>query len=139
MHINALLSLAVEKKASDLHLKVPHPPVLRILGDLVTQKDLPKLAADAKKYGVTTCEILGWDIGGIDRGYPQYRPDPRLGTPEEFRQALAEVKKIGVHPLIFANIQVADTATPLFNQQLYRYVLTGTCAPDFSAFGRLKI
>jgi len=43
-------------------------------------KDLPRLAADAKKYGVTTFEILGWNIGGIDRGYPQYVPDPPLGT-----------------------------------------------------------
>ena len=58
-------------------------------------KDLPKLAAGAKKYGVTTFEILGWDIGGIDRGYPQYRPDPRLGTHDEFRQALAEDEKTG--------------------------------------------
>ncbi len=47
-------------------------------------KDLPRLAADAKKYGVTTFEIQGWDTGGIDRGYPQYRPNPGLGTPEEF-------------------------------------------------------
>ena len=83
-------------------------------------KDLPKLAADAKKYNVTTFEILGWDMGGIDRGYPQYRPNPRLGTPEEFRQALAEVKKLGVHPLIFSNIQYADTAIPLFKEKLHR-------------------
>ena len=98
-------------------------------------KDLPKLAADAKKYGVTTFEILGWDIGGIDRGYPQYRPDPRLGTPEEFRQALAEVRKIGVHPLIFANIQFADTATPVFREQLRRYAINGRWAQDLPLFG----
>ena len=98
-------------------------------------KDLPKLAADAKKYGVTTFEILGWDIGGIDRGYPQYRPDPRLGTQEEFRQALAEVRKIGVHPLIFANIQFADTATPVFREQLRRYAINGRWAQDLPLFG----
>ena len=63
-------------------------------------KDWPKLAADAKKYDVTTFEILGWNMGGIDRGYPQYTPDPRLGTHEEFRQALAEIRRIGVHPLL---------------------------------------
>jgi hypothetical protein len=40
--------------------------------------ELPTLAADAKKYGITTFEIDGWNIGGIDRGYPQYQPDPRL-------------------------------------------------------------
>jgi Domain of unknown function (DUF6259) len=98
-------------------------------------KDLPKLAAGAKKYGVTTFEILGWDIGGIDRGYPQYRPDPRLGTPEEFREALAEVKKLGVHPLIFSNIQFSDTAIPLFKEKLYKDAVDGLWAPDWPVMG----
>jgi hypothetical protein len=98
-------------------------------------KDWPKLAADAKKYDVTTFEILGWNVGGIDRGYPQYTPDPRLGTREEFRQALAEIRRIGVHPLLFANIQVADTATPLFKEKLHRYAVMGEWAPDYSLMG----
>ncbi|HEV2577443.1 MAG TPA: DUF6259 domain-containing protein [Acidobacteriaceae bacterium] len=97
--------------------------------------ELPKLAADAKKYGITTFEILGWDIGGIDRGYPQYQPDPRLGTPEEFRKALADVRAIGVHPLIFSNIDVADTATPLFQNNLKQYAVEGRYAPDWTHFG----
>ena len=42
-------------------------------------RDLPRLAAEAKKYGVTTFEILGWDKGGIDRGFPDYTPDPETG------------------------------------------------------------
>lgn len=98
-------------------------------------KDLPRLAAGAKKYGVTTFEILGWDIGGIDRGYPQYRPDPRLGTPEEFREALAEVRKVGVHPLIFSNIQFADTAIPLFKDKLYKQAVDGLWAHDWRTVG----
>ena len=49
-------------------------------------KDLPKLADDAKKNGITTFEILGWDVGGIDRGYPQYTPDINdSGRPRSFR------------------------------------------------------
>jgi hypothetical protein len=98
-------------------------------------KDLPKLAADARKYNVTTFEILGWSVGGIDRGYPQYTPDPRLGTREEFRQALAEIRRLGVHPLIFGNIQVADTAAPLFKEELYRYEVMGRWAPDLKLSG----
>ncbi|MDR3753074.1 MAG: DUF6259 domain-containing protein [Terracidiphilus sp.] len=97
--------------------------------------DLPRLAADAKKYGITTFEILGWDIGGIDRGYPQYTPDPRLGTEEEFRSALAEIRDLGVHPLIFTNVDVADTATPLFKDKLKDYVTEGRWAPDWQMFG----
>jgi hypothetical protein len=98
-------------------------------------KDLPKLAADAKKYGITTFEICGWDVGGIDRGYPQYRPDPRLGTADEFRKALAEMKAIGVHPLIFSNIQFADTATSQFSSQLSKFAKQGLWAPDWPMWG----
>jgi hypothetical protein len=97
--------------------------------------ELPKLAADAKKYGVTTFEILGWDMGGIDRGYPQYRPNPRLGTPEEFRGALKDMRAMGVHPLLFANIQVADTATPVYKSELNRYAVDGRWAPDLHLMG----
>ncbi len=97
--------------------------------------ELPKLAADAKKYGITTFEILGWNIGGIDRGYPQYEPDPRLGTPEEFRNALAAMRAMGVHPLIFTNVDVADTATPLFQNQLKQYAVDGLWAPDWTILG----
>ena len=97
--------------------------------------ELPALAADAKKYGITTFEIDGWNVGGIDRGYPQYQPDPRLGTAAEFRKALADLRILGVHPLIFSNIQVADTATPLFRSTLERYTVDGRWAPDWQLWG----
>jgi len=41
MQIDELLRLMVEKGASDLHLRVPSPPVLRIDGVLIPQQDLP--------------------------------------------------------------------------------------------------
>ncbi len=41
MDVNALLHRMVEKGASDLHLRVPSPPVLRIDGVLEVQEDLP--------------------------------------------------------------------------------------------------
>jgi hypothetical protein len=133
----------------DQHFKVTRPAswlrkemawqsiILSNPEDVVVHRfnDLPRLAADAKKYGVTTFEILGWDMGGIDRGYPDYRPNPRLGTPEEFRQALAQMHKQGVHPLIFSNVQVADTATPLFRQNLSRYAVQQRWAPDWRMLG----
>ena len=40
----------VEQGASDLHLKVPSPPVLRIDGTLIPQNDMPSLEpADIEK------------------------------------------------------------------------------------------
>jgi len=44
-----LFKRAKEKRASDLHLRVPSPPVLRIDGEVVPQQDLPDLtSADIK-------------------------------------------------------------------------------------------
>ena len=45
MHINELLTLMVNKGASDLHLTVPSPPVFRIEGVLIPQEDLPPMTA----------------------------------------------------------------------------------------------
>jgi hypothetical protein len=98
-------------------------------------KDLPKLADDAKKYGVTTFEILGWDKGGIDRGYPDYEPDPRLGTKEDFKTALSDIRKSGVHPLIFTNIQFVDTDIPLYYDKLKKYEKKGRWTDDLTLFG----
>ena len=43
MNIEELLRLMVEKEASDLHLRVPSQPVLRIDGALIPQEDLPRV------------------------------------------------------------------------------------------------
>jgi len=43
MELDKLLKLMVEKGASDLHLRVPSPPVFRIDGRLVPQGDFPAL------------------------------------------------------------------------------------------------
>ena len=43
MQIDDLLRLAIDKQASDLHLKVPQPPVLRIMGELAIQEELPRV------------------------------------------------------------------------------------------------
>jgi len=45
MEMNELLKLMVNKGASDLHLTMPSPPVLRIDGELIPQEDLPPLTA----------------------------------------------------------------------------------------------
>lgn len=46
MQIDDLLKLMVDKGATDLHLKVPSPPVLRIDGMLILQEDLPPLTVE---------------------------------------------------------------------------------------------
>jgi twitching motility protein PilT len=46
MEIDGLLKLMVDKGASDLHITVPSPPVLRIKGELIAQEDLPPVTPE---------------------------------------------------------------------------------------------
>src|SRR5215469_9222102 len=46
MHIDDLLRIAMERKASDLHLKVGNYPHLRVDGELVPLTDQPRVTAE---------------------------------------------------------------------------------------------
>ncbi len=46
MHIDDLLKIAMERKASDLHLKVGNFPHVRVDGELVPLTDLPRISAE---------------------------------------------------------------------------------------------
>src|SRR6201985_2295888 len=46
MHIDDLLRIAMERKASDLHLKVGNYPHVRVDGDLVPLTEQPRISAE---------------------------------------------------------------------------------------------
>jgi hypothetical protein len=85
--------------------------------------DLPKLAAAAHEAGIGVLQIDGWDIGGIDRDYPRYTPDPRLGSADDLRAALTASRELGVQTLLFANLQWANVETDWYRQELHRYAV----------------
>lgn len=86
-------------------------------------QDLPRLAAAASKAGIGVLQIDGWDQGGIDRDYPVYVPDPRLGTAEDLRAAIAACRAQGVEVLLFANLQFAHIETEWWRDELHRYAV----------------
>ena len=79
-------------------------------------KDLPKIGAECAKCGVTAIQLVGWNDGGQDRGNPTHSPDPRLGTFEELKQAIAEIKAMGVKLILFAKFVWADQSNPDFKE-----------------------
>jgi len=80
--------------------------------------DIPQLARDGLKYGVTSLQIAGWQRGGHDNGYPYYEPDPRLGTWEDLEHAIAECHDMGVSVYFFANITVVNLDTEWYKTEL---------------------
>lgn len=86
-------------------------------------KELGKIGAEAARHGVKAIQLVGWNDGGQDQGNPSHDPDPRLGTFEELRAAIAEIQSHGVKLIIFAKFTWADRATEWFREELHRMAI----------------
>jgi len=75
-------------------------------------KDLVKYAEACQRWGVKAIQLTGWQIGGQDRDFPLHDTDPRLGTWEEFKEAIAASKKLGVEIILFNKYAWADITAP---------------------------
>lgn len=110
-----LLAIAVEKRASDLHLMVGVPPVLRIYGEIViangdplTSDDVHRLVAadlsEAHKHELETTLQLCHSVKMPDLGYFRisiYHEQGELGT--AIRIGVTEIKsleELGLPPVI---------------------------------------
>lgn len=58
-------------------------------------RDIPALYAQAREMGLSHLLLSGWNVDGFDNGFPMYTPSPELGTEEELRQALRQVREAG--------------------------------------------
>jgi hypothetical protein len=86
-------------------------------------KDLPAIGEECAKHGVKAIQLVGWNDGGQDQGNPSHDPDPRLGTFEELRGAIAKIQSMGVRLVLFAKFTWADRATEWFRQRLVDYAI----------------
>jgi hypothetical protein len=84
-------------------------------------EDLPKIGRDCAKYGVKAIQLVGWNNGGQDRGNPSHDTDPRLGTKEQLRDAIAQVQGMGVNIILFNKYTWSDITTEWFRKELIRY------------------
>jgi len=83
--------------------------------------DIPKWAQGAADHGVTSVLISGWDQGGHDNLYPDYSPDPRLGTWEELKAGIEACHAMGSRVYFFVNLQPVDCTTAWWRDELQRY------------------
>ncbi|MCL2461344.1 MAG: DUF6259 domain-containing protein [Defluviitaleaceae bacterium] len=83
--------------------------------------ELPKVAEECKKNGVAAIQLVGWNDGGQDQGNPSHNFDPRLGTFEELKEAIAKCHEIGVKIILFSKFVWADRGTEWFRKELINY------------------
>lgn len=86
-------------------------------------RDLPKVAEECARNGVKAIQLVGWNDGGQDQGNPSHTPDPRLGTFEEFQQAIRETQALGVKMILFSKFTWADRGTDWYRRELIRLAI----------------
>jgi hypothetical protein len=84
--------------------------------------DLPRRAKQAADNGIAALQLVGWNRGGQDRGYPSNDTDPRLGTKLELKRAIAAIEAMGVHVILFNKYNFADMTTHEYKKSLYRHM-----------------
>ena len=83
--------------------------------------DLVDYAKECKQYGVSVIQLTGWNDGGQDRNNPTHDTDPRLGTWEELRDAIAECEEMGVRIVLFNKYTWADISNDWYRNDLKQY------------------
>lgn len=83
--------------------------------------DLPKFGDECAANGVTAIQLVGWNRGGQDRGNPSQDTDPRLGTTEELRDAVAQIQAKGVKIVLFGKFNWADMTTDWYRRELHSF------------------
>ena len=87
----------------------------------ISYKKFVEYGEEYAKYGVKAVQLIGWNIGGQDRGDPSQDTDPNLGTWQEFHDAIAKVQSLGVNVILFAKLNWADLTTKWYQDELYKY------------------
>ena len=85
--------------------------------------ELGAIGEEAARHGVEAIQLVGWNDGGQDQGNPSHSHDPRLGSFDELKAAIAHIQSCGVKLILFAKFTWADRATDWFRQDLHRLAI----------------
>jgi hypothetical protein len=76
---------------------------------------------EAERFNIRCHELIGWDKGGLERDYPEYVPEEKLGGRQGYRELQRSIKARGSRCLTFVNYNILDSASDLYQRELKPY------------------
>lgn len=107
------------RKQSSWFTTIAYQPEDKIVADYNLFNQWCKEAQDLS--GINCYEMCGWHKGGIERDYPDYVPEEKLGGKEGFKKLMRSINSRGGKFLAFVNYNVLDENTDWYKQELYKY------------------
>lgn len=90
---------------------------------IVPYDEIGELLADAAdERGLDVIGLFGRGIGGHDRYYPDYSPDPKLGGEKALKEGIAKAKAKGKRVVMYTNGQLLDQDCPWFWPDTGRFI-----------------
>ena len=122
------------RKRSAWFTSIVYQPEDRVVADYATYD---RWCRDAHDCGIGCFELIGWDKGGLERDYPEYVPEEKLGGQEGFRKLLDSIESRGDKCLVFVNYNVLDCNTDWYKKDLYQYTHQDTFGntPNWMSWG----
>jgi hypothetical protein len=106
------------RRQSSWFSSIIYQPEDRVVANYTTYD---RWAKDAEEFGVRCHELIGWNKGGLERGYPEYYPEPKLGGWEGYRALLRSIKSRGARCLTFVNYNILDSDGEEYKHSLKIY------------------
>lgn len=106
------------RKESSWFTSILYQPEDKVIANFETYL---KWTQDARKSGIRCFELIGWNNGGLERNYPMYTPEEKLGGKAGFRDLLQTIEKEGGKCLVFNNYNILDQNTDWYRSELYKY------------------
>ncbi len=76
---------------------------------------------EARTFGINCFELIGWNRGGLERNYPDYAPEEKLGGKSGFRDLMTSIGARGGKCLVFTNYNILDQNTAWYKRELHKY------------------
>ncbi|MDD5676021.1 MAG: DUF6259 domain-containing protein [Chitinivibrionales bacterium] len=73
-------------------------------------------------HGVAAIQLTGWTSGGQDGRMPSHDIDPRLGTRQDLKKAVADLRALGIRTILYEKFVYADVSTDWYKRELYKYM-----------------